>query len=144
MDFNKAEIKQRIFSPRIVIYLILAIAAAWMMQRFGNYAPQEKKLVSAPTVISGKSIEELPLIVVIPTAGEDLAPEIALTEQELNGKAQVSLLNVAAGDTASIKALFKVGTLPAAILYAPDNTELKRVEGVPIDAAMLVKLGTTE
>ncbi len=34
MDFRPQDMKTRLLSPRIVIYLVLLIAAVWLMRRF--------------------------------------------------------------------------------------------------------------
>ncbi len=137
MKFNApTSIKQRLLSPRVVIYIILAIAAAWLMNRYGQNVQQMPQAIPGPATIRPANSNNLPMLVIIPAEGEDLDAVVANAQKRYSDKINVTRLTIAPGNSAIVKQTFAIDTLPAAILCDANNMELNRYEG-PLDDARI-------
>ena len=143
-DLNPTGVRKRLLSPRIFVYVIVALAMAWLMHRYDN-AKQlntlERPNVSQEIRLTNPELSSLPMIVVIPQPGQDLEAEIAAAQKSLKDVCHVTMLTTVNGD--EIKKLFKLETLPAAILYDTKNAELARREG-EITTQILEELAKTK
>ena len=129
-DLNPLGVRRRLLSPRIFIYVIIALAMAWLMHRYDKaqqLGATQRPNVSREIRLTNPELAGLPMIVVIPQPGQDIDAEIAEAQRKLQGVAHVTMLNAVNGD--EIKKLFKLNALPAAILYDAKNAEVTRREG---------------
>jgi hypothetical protein len=129
-DLNPLGVRRRLLSPRIFIYVIIALAMAWLMHRYDKaqqLGATQRPNVSQEIRLTNPELAGLPMIVVIPQPGQDIDAEIAEAQRKLQGVAHVTMLNAVNGD--EIKKLFKLNALPAAILYDAKNAEVTRREG---------------
>ena len=67
MNFSRPELKQRLFSPRILIYVVLLLIAAWWINRLDK-SGQNATIPQTPSsaeILSAGEDSHLPLVVVI-------------------------------------------------------------------------------
>ena len=81
MNFSRPELKQRLFSPRIVIYVVLLLIAAWWINRLDK-TRQDATIPQAPSsaeILSATSGDEshLPLMVVISLPDDEVREVVA-------------------------------------------------------------------
>ena len=135
MNFNAREAGRRLFSPRIVIYMIMAVAAAWLMHRLDGYrkAEQEHRQNAAPEIQQAEALkpadrERLPLMIFFVEKENDAAEhaEIQKSCEKLEGKCIVMKL---AAPPDNMKALYNVRQLPTVILFDSANKETARADG---------------
>lgn len=134
MHFNRPDIKQRLFAPRILLYVALLLIAAWWMNRLDRSG----KKASAPTPPSSAELldagveSSLPLMVVISLPDEAVREAVAAAQQRHAEKCRIVLLTTGT-DTAGVQEVFQVTELPVAVLYNKDNKELARMHGAITD-----------
>jgi len=144
--------KQRLLSPRIYIYTVLLLALAWLMHRQAQRAIEagqrlhedaspfaESETPPADFPVKDSQLravagQRLPLLLLLGKRSSELAP---LREALLPawGK-KYSIVVLQADDDAALLRYFKTTSLPAAILFTPDNDEQSRQEA-PFDAGSL-------
>ena len=134
MNFRRPDLKSRLLSPRIFIYVAILLIVAWWMNRFARFgqddsAPQgPSPQVNAETVmVSGGERSDLPLMVVISLPGEEIRELVAEAQRRHEGLCNIVLVTTGI-DASDVKRTFQVERLPAAVLFDQDNQELARVE----------------
>jgi len=136
----------RIFAPRVVIYLVMALAMAYVMHQYGKYgngqsgrnAPvkvQQKE--QSPALTAALKGNPKPIIVVLSGENDDLS-ELANVVQKKVGES-CHITHLASDSDASMRKIFTVKQFPAAILYDTSNHEIARSEG-NVDEAVLLEL----
>ncbi len=139
MDFRPQDMKTRLLSPRIVIYLVLLIAAVWLMRRFEKYQQEEQPAPAVTTAVTAPRPFHSPpdaalrapaartpmLVVFFAEKNEATTALAAESRRHLQGRCAVAELQV----TPDVAAKFNLKQLPAAILFNADNRELARHEG---------------
>ena len=136
MDFRPQDMKTRLLSPRIVIYLVLLIAAVWLMRRFEKYQQEEqpapavttapRPFHSPPDAALRAPAARTPMLVVFFAEKNEATTALAAeSRRHLQGRCAVAELQV----TPDVAAKFNLKQLPAAILFDADNRELARHEG---------------
>lgn len=138
---NRNSLTKRLLAPRIIVYVILALAMAWVVHRYENSRRLEgisQKSLSREVRLVNPEMNGLPMIVVVPQPGQELEDEVAASQKDLAGKCHVSMLTVVDGE--AIKKLFNLKKLPAALLYDVENREIGRVDDGQVSAEILKKL----
>lgn len=147
---NVQAAKQRLLSPRIYIYTILLLLLAWLMHRHGQRQIEAGRLLREQESVSVESArvdfpvkdselrsvvaKRLPLLVLVGQSGDDLAPLRAALLVDWHEHYSIVVLQ--ADDDDSVLRYFQVKTIPAAILFSPDNEERARYEA-PFNAESL-------
>lgn len=130
MNFNSENARKRLFAPRIVIYIILAVAAAWLMHRYEGYGKVDKAASQPQQELSEivpQTDKRLPVMLFI-LDSEDNAQTRIIEEanEKLAGKCIVMKLTAPPQE---LKTVFKVGKMPSIILCDSANKEIGRVDG---------------
>ncbi|MBP5300422.1 MAG: hypothetical protein J6Y80_03355 [Victivallales bacterium] len=142
MNFTPASDSLRRFTPRIVIYTVLILIAAWWMTKLDKTRQNQTLPTSQPpgsaellaaTAVGADS--ELPLMVVIAVADESVREIVAEAQRRHEGRCRIVLLSTGT-DTAGVQKVFQVEDLPAVLLYNKDNKEIARQTG-PVSAESL-------
>ena len=136
MNFQRPEVKSRLLSPRIFIYIAILLIAAWWINRFGRLKEEQASVVASQGVASsseealmasGGKKSQLPLMVVISLPDEEIRELVAAAQRRHEGVCNIVLVTTGT-DVADVKQTFQVEKLPAALLFDQDNQELARVE----------------
>lgn len=130
-DPSSNRVARRLLSPRIFVYAAIALAVAWILQRYGHYRQNMPSpgagIASEVRLTQPPELAGLPMIVVIPSPGQDLEGMVAQAQEQLKGSCHVIMLTVA--DAEATMKLFKLEKLPAALKYDAANREIGRLEG---------------
>ena len=142
MNFSRPELKQRLLSPRIVIYVVLLLIAAWWINRLDK-TRQDATIPLAPSsaeILSATSGDEshLPLMVVISLPDGEVREVVAESQQRFAGICRIVLLSTET-DASGVKEVFQVAELPVALLFNNENQELARMQGT-ITSELLAEL----
>lgn len=131
----------RILGPRVVIYIIILLAFAWVMSRYDKnvQATKTPAPVSSTPAISEvtQTQNRLPMIVLVASMDDDLDDLYQQVAKKLEGRYSVTITT--ASDEASentLKLAFQIDTLPVAILYDTENHELSRVAALSAEAVL--------
>ena len=133
MNFQRPEIKSRLLSPRIFIYVAILLIAAWWINRFtrlgqnNSSQPPAPPVNAEPVIVSGGKRSDLPLMVVISLPDEEVRGMVAEAQRRHEGVCNIVLVTTGI-DASDVKRTFQVERLPAAVLFDQDNQELARVE----------------
>ena len=144
MNFSRPNETARRFAPRIVIYLVLILIAAWWMTKWDKTRQIRTGSVHQPPAseeiqaTSDGADSELPLMVVVSVADDSLREVVAEAQRRHEGRCRIVLLSTGT-DTAGVQKVFQADELPVAILYNKDNKEIIRKAG-PITADVLDSL----
>ena len=135
------------FSPRIIIYPLVLLAAVWFMnkqqkiiqaakQQQGNGQPPLQKMAVVPTTDSGElkpaglgnpaAVEAKPFLLLVHKGELDDQPWLEELRNERKGKCNIVLMNVKE-DMGALE-FFKLETTPAAILRL-GSYEIGRLTG---------------
>ena len=142
MNFSRPELKQRLLSPRIIIYMALLLIAAWWINRLDK-TRQNTTIPQAPSseeILSATSGDEshLPLMVVISLPDDAVREVVAESQQRFAGICRIVLLSTET-DASGVKEVFQVTDLPVALLFDNENQELARMQGT-ITSELLAEL----
>ena len=144
MNFRPQDMKARLLSPRVVIYLILLIAAVWLMRRFEKYQ-REAQATATPSPAVTAAAKPLPFrsppdaalrapaprspLMIVFTEGKDDSLEALANETKRHLKERCDVIVVRVEQDKAITDSFKLKQLPAAVLCDAANRELARQEG---------------
>jgi len=140
MRFNRPDLKQRLFSPRLLIYVALLLIAAWWMNRLDKNG-QNTAIPPPPSsaeLVDAGAESHLPLMVVISLPDEAVRAVVAEAQQRYAETCRIVLLTTGT-DAAGVKEVFQATELPVALLYDKDNKELARLQGA-ITGQLLAEL----
>lgn len=140
MNFSRPELKQRLFAPRIIIYVVLLLIAAWWINRMDKSgqnatAPQ---VPSSSEILSSGEDSHLPLLVVISLPDEAVREVVAEAQSRYSDVCRIVLLSTGT-DADGVKEVFQVPDLPVALLFNKENQELARMQGA-ITSELLAEL----
>ncbi|GEM_PF-7045035 len=126
----------RILGPRVVIYLIILLAFAWVMSRYDKNIHAQKTPTPMPATptITTEAQTRLPMIVLVASVDDDLDDLYQQVAKKLDGRYSVTITS--AKDETSEKTLkeaFQTEALPVAILYDAENQELSRVGSITVE-----------
>ncbi|MBO4620303.1 MAG: hypothetical protein J5654_09360 [Victivallales bacterium] len=144
MNFSRPELKQRLLSPRIVIYVVLLLVAAWWINRLDK-TRQNTTIPQAPSseeILSATSGDEshLPLMVVISLPDEGVREVVAESQSRYSDVCRIVLLSTGT-DADGVKEVFQVKELPVALLFDNENQELARMQGAITDELLSELVG---
>lgn len=137
MNFQRPEIKSRLLSPRIFIYVAILLIVAWWINRFGKLKEEQASVASSQAatgfseetlMASGDAKSQLPLMVVISLPDEEIRKQVAVAQRRHEGVCNIVLVTTGT-DATDVKQTFQVEKLPAALLFDQDNQELDHLEG---------------
>ena len=142
MNFSRPELKQRLFSPRILIYVVLLLIAAWWINRLDK-SGQNATIPQAPSsteILSAGEDSHLPLVVVISLPDEAVREVVAESQSRYSDVCRIVLLSTGT-DAAGVKEVFQVTDLPVALLFNNENQELARIQGAITDELLSELVG---
>ena len=142
MNFSRPEFKQRLFSPRILIYVVLLLIAAWWINRLDK-SGQNTTIPQAPSsteILSAGEDSHLPLVVVISLPDEAVREVVAESQSRYSDVCRIVLLSTGT-DAAGVKEVFQVTDLPVALLFNNENQELARMQGAITDELLSELVG---
>lgn len=137
MNFRRPDLKSRLLSPRIFIYVAILLIVAWWINRFGRLKEEQASATSMQgtarpseeTILAdGGKRSDLPLLVVISLPDEEVREMVASAQRRHAGVCNIVLVTTGI-DASDVKRTFQVEKLPAALLFDRDNQEIARVEG---------------
>jgi hypothetical protein len=142
MNFSRPELKQRLFSPRILIYVVLLLIAAWWINRLDK-SGQNATIPQTPSsaeILSAGEDSHLPLVVVISLPDEAVREVVAESQSRYSDVCRIVLLSTGT-DADGVKEVFQVTDLPVALLFNNENQELARMQGAITDELLSELVG---
>lgn len=142
MNFSRPEFKQRLFSPRILIYVVLLLIAAWWINRLDK-SGQNATIPQTPSsaeILSAGEDSHLPLVVVISLPDEAVREVVAESQSRYSDVCRIVLLSTGT-DADGVKEVFQVTDLPVALLFNNENQELARMQGAITDELLSELVG---
>ena len=132
MNFQRPELKSRLLSPRIFIYVAILLIVAWWISRLGQFRQETTEQTASPEqseTASAPADSGLPLVVVVALPDEAVKAVVVEAQKRHRGICRITLATAELSAAETALKIFQVSKLPAALLYDQDNQEIDRYEG---------------